>query len=144
MKKLGILIVAIFLYGCATQQINAKLQVALAPAENTNSSIVCNDECEKEWQRAQIWVARHSNMKLQIISDVLIHTFNPPENKQWYGFLITKEPSGKDEYNMQISMICGNRFGCEPEPDKVRNAFNFYIKTGEDLLTGQGYLSAIK
>jgi hypothetical protein len=128
--------------GCAST--NSRLNVALAPAANIGNSVDCVAGCREEWERAQLWLVKHARYKIQIATDVLIQTFNPPQSEPEYGFSITKEPAGGGRYAIRMEMACGNMFGCNPKPIDVRNAFYYYAKTGTDLLAGQGYLSAIR
>lgn len=38
----------------------------------------CQSDCRYEWQQAQFWLQKHSDMRIQIVSDTLIETYNPP------------------------------------------------------------------
>ena len=93
----------------------------------------------RKWQRAQLWLANHSIYKIQVVTDVVLQTFNPPQAEPNYGFSITREPTGSDTYVIRMQMVCGNMFGCSPDPIDVRNGFYYYLKTGTDLFQGQGY-----
>jgi hypothetical protein len=142
MKKLIAVILVILLFGCSI--VSTRLQSTLAPAANIGDSITCQKGCKVEWERAQFWIAKHSNCMIQLSTDVLIRTFNPPQGEPSYGFSITKEPAGPGRNVIQMQLACGNIFVCDPKPLDVKNAFYYYVKTGVDLLAGQDNMGAIR
>ena len=93
------------------------------------------------WGRAQSFVAQHSSMKIQTVSDYLIETYNPGAMGQ-YGFRVVKTPARGD---FTIKVTCLSTFaeiiqrGIRLEPqfredvararDLERRA-SFYIATG--------------
>lgn len=113
---------------------STELSTALAPAASVGTSVECDSGCKIEWQRAQLWLAKHAPMKVQSATDVEIQTYNPPEHHAWYGFSIMKEPIGGDRYKISATLGCGNFIGCSPKAVDVRNALLYYVKTGDDLL----------
>jgi hypothetical protein len=142
MKKRTLWLVTFALAGCATT--NPGLVSALAPAADIGASVQCASGCKEEWERAQLWLAKHSRWKIQLATDVLLQTFNPSQSEPSYGFSATKEPSGGGAYIIRMEMVCGNMFGCNPKPVEVRNAFYYYVKHGTDLLSGQANLIGIR
>lgn len=113
---------------------SAELSTALAPAASVGTSVECDSGCKIEWQRAQLWLAKHAPTKVQSATDVQVQTYNPPEHYAWYGFSIMKEPIGGDRYRISATLGCGNFIGCSPKEVDVRNALLYYVKTGDDLL----------
>lgn len=113
---------------------SAELSTALAPAASVGTSVECESGCKIEWERAQLWLAKHAPTKVQSATDVQIQTYNPPGQHAWYGFSIMKEPIGGDRYKISVTMGCGNFIGCSPKEVDVRNALLYYVKTGDDLL----------
>jgi hypothetical protein len=86
------------------------------------------------WGRAQSYVGQYSSMKIQIATEFILQTYNPPEKtrlsdltkKDEYGYYITKTPLSNDSFSISIRSI--------PETeDGIRNAkiCSWYIKTGE-------------
>jgi hypothetical protein len=143
MKKILVFISLIILLGCTP--ISTRLQPILAPASNMEDSITCcQTECNDAWQRSQLWLVKHSKWKIQTATDVVIQTFNPIKCDVSYGFTIIKEPLGDGCYDIRMELVCGNPLGCDPKPIDVKRAFYYYVKTGIDLLTGQGYLGSIR
>lgn len=133
-KKLVSLVLLVLL-GCATT--SPRLVTALLPAENIGAQIECQGTCKEEWERAQLWIVKHSRYKIQLVTDVLIETYNPRKGDTNYGLTVTKEPIGNSGYSIRLDLVCGNMFGgCSPTPVHVRNAFYYYVKHGKDLLIG--------
>ena len=123
---------------------NAALTNALAPARTAPIPTCEASSCAEMWQRAQLWVVNHSKWKIQTATDVVIETFNPVGYDASYGFTITKEPQGSGKYDIMMKASCGNAFGCNPKMNDVWNAFNYYVGTGRDVLSGVGNLSGIR
>jgi hypothetical protein len=132
----------LLLIGCST--VSNRIQTSLTQAIDIGNSITCHNNCKQEWERAQIWLAKHSKWKIQTVTDVLIQTFYPVGSEPSYGFSITKEPAGQGNYIIRMELVCGNMFGCDPKPQDVKKAFYYYIKNGVDLLPEMGNFAAIR
>lgn len=127
------------LIGCAST--GSSIHTALAPAiESGVTEADCDTTCSEQWQRAQLWLAKHSKWKIQTATDAIIQTFNPTGYDPSYGFSVTKEPLGGGRYRITMELACGNPFGCSPKSEDVRAAFYYYVQTGNDLLAGIGNL----
>lgn len=85
------------------------------------------------WQRAQAWVAKHSRMKIQTATDILIETHNVTNNYAWWSFHVMREPV-PGGYRVTMGCQCGNMFGCDPSRERLEKAFYHYVETGEDVL----------
>lgn len=133
---------AALLVGCANTQLREALAARLAGAP-PDAPLPCVGECKTEWQRAQLWLAKHSRWKLQATTDVILQTYNPINHEPSYGFSVAREPSA-DGYTITMSLGCGNAFGCDPLPTDVRRAFYQYVSTGTDVLVGMPYMSALR
>jgi len=131
------------LAGCAT--VGPDLSKDLQPAKGIGDSVECSGDCETEWQRAQVWLTRHSRWKLQTATDTTITTYNPSRHDPSYGFTVVKEPlpQGNSRITLDITP-CGNIYGCSPEKEEIRKGFLYYVKTGKDLLKGVKTGHAIK
>ena len=80
------------------------------------------------WQRAQLWIAKNSEVKIQTATDVLIQTYGS-DNTTTITYTVTREPTGIDSYAVEMQAGCGNWFGCSPKPPKVQIAtFYEYIQ----------------
>ena len=137
----SVLASAVLISGCAAD-ISNRLQPRLAAAA-ADRPLQCG-ACKLEWERAQLWLTKHSKWKIQTSSDVVIQTYNPVNSDVSYGFTVTKEPQERGAYSLSMDLVCGNPLGCDPLAADVRRAFYHYAATGEDLLTGQGYLGSIR
>lgn len=142
-----ILLTLFFALGCVSGVTTEGVKTALTPAEGIAFEAVCAaDDCTEYWQRAQLWLAKHSNMKIQTSTDVLLQTYNPPSSAgSTYGFTITKEPLAEGQYKIVMEANCSGMM-CSPKVEEVYKAFYYYVKTGEDLLLGveDGGLISIK
>lgn len=125
---------------------NPALVSALGPIQAEDPVVPCDgDECKQLWERAQFWVARHSEWKIQTATDVLIQTYNANSSALSYGFTVTKEPLGEKRYRITLEAACGNMFGClELKPGEVRAAFAHYLRSGKDVLIGVAGLMSIR
>lgn len=77
------------------------------------------------WGRAQAFIGRYADMKLQINTDYILQTYNPSPYR--FGYYITKAPVGD---SLEINIQCV----AEKEPTQSRcNACICarYIRTGE-------------
>jgi hypothetical protein len=112
------------LWACAaTQQQQAQRQAF-------NQSIpTCNDDqdCKDKWSAAQIWVSRNCGMKIQIVTDTLIETYNSPRNSIKLAARVIKEPIGSGKYRIIIAIGCNNIFGCERNSWDAALDFNRYV-----------------
>lgn len=123
---------------------NPAVTTAVTPARLIVGDYVdCDASCTLEWQRAQLWLAKHSAWKIQSSSEVIIQTYNGTQYSPTYAFNVTKEPTGSGTYRISMGLACGNALGCNPNALDVRTAFLYYVKTGKDVLVGVGGMSAI-
>lgn len=115
LKALGIIVLILSCYGCASRQLTAEEQGYLS------NDLICKgqDQCATYWQRAQIYVAKNSELKIQIANDYVIQTNPSPKNSVIPSYIITKSPKGKDEYIIDIQIDCPNIYGlCHPASPK--------------------------
>lgn len=130
--------------GCASiDDPGSPLAAALEQTNGTPLLVECSGNCKTEWERAQLWLVKHSAWKIQSATDVLLQTYSPVNSEPSYGFIITKEPIAGGRYNINMSLHCGNLFGCSPRPVSVLKAFAYYVTTGTDVLAGH-QLSGIR
>jgi len=135
-SRIPFVVLLALLSGCAGVTTDAA-KTALAPAEGIAFELTCTEaDCPQYWQRAQLWLAKHSNMKIQTATDVLLQTFNPSSSSgSTYGFTVTKEPFADGQYKITMEAACSGMF-CSPKVEEVYKAFFYYVKTGTDLLQG--------
>lgn len=117
--------------------------IALGPAAGAGP-VVCDTGCTVAWQRAQFWIAKHSTMKVQSVSDVLVQTYNPTGSASAYGFTATREPLPDGKYRIVLQAVCSNEMiPCDVLSDDLEAAFNYYVATGRDVIaeTGKSFSS---
>lgn len=128
------------LVGCLPPQ-----PLELGPAVDAGP-VTCDTGCKVAWQRSQFWIAKHSLMKIQTATDVLVQTYNPTKaTDQTYGFTVTREPMGGEKYRITLETSCANQYnGCSPIADDVKAAFYYYVATGVDVLADKTDLVGIQ
>lgn len=136
--------IAASMTGCATiDEPGGEIYNRLKPADAFTQPVQCLNDCKVEWQRAQLWVGRHSMWKIQLATDSIIQTFYPRLSEVSYGFTVTKEPTATGG-QIQMDLTCGNALGCDPSPAGIVKSFYFYVSTGQDLLVGLPYTGSIR
>ncbi len=89
--------------------------------------IISKKEAPDAWGRAQSWVAQYSSMKIQVLSDYVIQTYNPEGLR--YGYYVTKTPMG-DDVEIKVEGITGNMFN-KDKAERNARILAYYIKTGK-------------
>jgi hypothetical protein len=110
-------------------------ETELAPARAVGAVVECDSGCKPEWERAQVWLAKHSAWKIQIATDVMIQTCTSVDESAFLDFTIIKEPTGAWRHRITVSTHCASWFHCVPGEDDTRSTLLYYIKTGTDLWT---------
>jgi len=120
-------VVCLTLVGCATAapnpQVVREFQATVPTCDN-------QQRCAVKWEAAQAWVVNHSAFNLQIATDVLIQTYNPPlngGNSAFDRYRVVKEPLGGGQYRIVISVWCINVFTCVPDTWQAALDFNRYV-----------------
>lgn len=76
MRLLLLLLLLLLASGCAmTSPQVASVLDSLPPAE----PVTCQDS-STEWDRAQLWIVKHSEYKVQSATNVMIQTYNPRDS----------------------------------------------------------------
>lgn len=112
--KRTIIAVSLALAGCMTHR-----EYITVPAPQCSSP----ESCKMMWDAAQLFVARNSDQKIQIATDVLIETYNPTYSTN-IAMRVTKEHLGGGLYKISADAFCSNPFGCNVHPANVINRFN--------------------
>lgn len=87
---------------------------------------ISKEEEYNAWGRAQSFVGTYCPMKLQIISDFVIETYNPSENR--YGYHIIKTPTNN---KLQISVQCTpGEYASKEIANDYAHICAYFIKTG--------------
>lgn len=107
------------------------------PTSNSEVAVTCDSAtCAEKWASAQLWVVKHTSMKLQTVSDAIIDTYDPclpMAAEAPYGFRILKEPVGNGNYRiiMDRAFYCGFLRVHYGSPESVAQ-FNAFMRTGND------------
>ena len=120
------IVVSLALSGCASNQQRT------AQREMYNSTIpVCNkgEDCDNKWDAAQIWVSKNCGMKIQLVNDTIIETYNSSKNSTHLAASILREPIGNGKYKITIKTGCNNIFGCVPNALEAAISFNKYVSS---------------
>ncbi len=137
MKKL-IILAALMTTGCAamtgitrvyTSEERAYLDRAMATPQEI---VVEKAKSEETWGRAQSFVGRFSDLKIQAATDYILETHNPVCGPYGCGglcgFSATKTPAG-DKVRISGHPIC------DPDSEKYKRIgalFRYYVATGEE------------
>ena len=130
MTRSVMVLALVLLCGCPATKLDVGPATGAQPA-------TCDSGCAAEWERAQLWIVKHSHMKIQLATDVTIQTYNPPDNSTYFAFGVTKEPIGEGKYRITMGMGCVNLISCGSRPEDIKAAFNYYVSTGTDILEGR-------
>lgn len=113
---------AMTLTGCATT--NAAHQARVAQFQSTIPTCTGEEDCRAKWEAAQVWVAQHSDLKIQTATNVLIETYGGGQYDPTLSMRVLKEPQGGGSYRIVFSGGCNNMFGCVPDKWETGAAFN--------------------
>ncbi|MDP1586303.1 MAG: hypothetical protein Q8M07_01045 [Prosthecobacter sp.] len=122
-KPLAIMAIITAISGCATMS-SQEIQAKRAQLEQTTPVCIDEKDCKAKWEAAQLWIVRNAGFKLQIITDVLLQTYNASGGSPSIAAQVTKEPLGGGKYKILVSVSCDNMFGCVPNPWDAALDFN--------------------
>ncbi|EGT5705066.1 PDZ domain-containing protein [Cronobacter malonaticus] len=124
MKVLLISLGIILLTGCVSEkQRNAQQE----QMNKTVPTCASQKQCDAAWSAARQWVTQNCGMKIQNYSADYIETYNSLPNSPSTACQVTKnlQPSGVNTLNITVS--CGNIFGCVPNQVDSVLAFNKFV-----------------
>ncbi|MES2205987.1 MAG: hypothetical protein V4525_04225 [Pseudomonadota bacterium] len=121
------LAIASFLVGCSTQPApfdevkKAKSQVSMPICNN-------DEDCNKKWNEAKIWVSRNAGYPIEKATDTLIETDSSKDKN--LSIRVTKMPLGDNKYQLFAEITCANLKGCNPNAQDALLDFNSKISEG--------------
>ena len=124
------LIVGVLLTATGCAQIAANKVQYQAKLEQFHQTVpLCSSEkeCTVKWEAAQLWVTKNAAYKVQVITSVLIETYNPTEHSTSIAARVTREPLGNGRYKFVVQVYCDNMFGCRPDVLDAQLDFNRYV-----------------
>lgn len=125
---------SIFLYGCSTA-LMSKQQISYLSSE-ANKPIYCEggENCEIKWSRAIMWISQYSHWKIRVQSDSLITTEGPFDTVH-AAYQVQKVPLGNNKYSIDMSLGCGNPFGCVPSTLELKASFVQFVNAYDSQST---------
>jgi len=93
--------------------------------------VVCQGEaqCKAMWERAQLWIASNARMKLQLVTDVILQTYNDPEPySRTLTYTVTREPIGSGAYRITANASCRNTHLCSAPTDLARARLHQFVR----------------
>lgn len=137
MKKLFVLFVIVCL-GAACAQVLDIVYEPKTQEERTDYAMllkepltfaVPKDQAAEVWGRIQSFIGKYSNMKIQIATDFVVETFNPPDG--WHlAYRANKAPAGEV---VEITVECfdGYIIGSSRRAKMNSHVLAYYARTGE-------------
>lgn len=103
-----------------------------ADGDEAQRPIVCagTDQCALWWRRAQLWIARNSGYKLQVISDTVLETYGARPGSTSWAFSATREPLGEGREQIELDPSCGSQPQCTQNALTLRADFSRYVRAG--------------
>lgn len=134
MRLLGAILTAttvgIALSGCVAPNRYPNIVPATeADAQLAAGPVICDgpEQCNLWWRRAQLWIARNSAYKLQVISDTVLETYGARPGSTGWAFGATREPLQDGAEQIELSPNCGKYAQCTENPVTLRAEFARYI-----------------
>ena len=108
-----VLIVVALAGGCAQRQVYVERPTEADRAEALKP-LTCQGpgQCAEYWKRAQVWIAQNSRMKIQLATDAVIETFDPPNYPAVRGYRITRTPMADGIERISIASACNSEWTC--------------------------------
>lgn len=129
MKSIFAGAILVGLTACAS---NPQHQAQLAEFEASRPTCDGQEQCDAMWERAQVWVAQNSRLKIQTATNVLIETYGGRQHDTTLSMRVLKEPMGGGKYRIVFSGGCNNMFGCSPTTAEAGIVFNAYVNAASE------------
>ncbi len=88
---------------------------------------VKSEDSARLWGVAQAFIGKHASMKIENVSDFIIETYNPRENR--FGYRVIRTPK-KDGDEFSIEALYDNPFSSK-QADQNAHIFAHYLLTEE-------------
>jgi hypothetical protein len=97
-------------------------------SESAAAPVACatKDECDASWQKAVEFVSNRCAFKIKTLTENLVETEGPlPGPSNEVACRLDRVSTGEaGSAQLEITVQCGNYFGCIPEPLYLRAAFH--------------------
>lgn len=86
-------------------------------------------QCTELWSAAQVWLAKNSRYRFQIVNDNIIQTHGPHENVfNGVAYTLTRETRGEGKAAIVITGDCYSTiYGCAFDPSPYVNALYYHL-----------------
>jgi len=131
--------VFLILVGCAgttSMRLSEDEQLYLSNAVKSPTTFnVSKEELSTAWGRAQSWIGRYSSMKLQVVTDYVLQTYNPGGGGVNFGYYVTRTDLS-DSLRIEVRCLTDNMFSGN---DRKQNEhlLAYYIMTGKEPPTSR-------
>jgi hypothetical protein len=112
------------LSGCVSTDLSA----VRARFQSTVPTCSTPEDCKVKWEASQAWMATSLPLKVQMVTDTIIQTYNPCPNCTQTAAQVVKMPRG-GSYAIVIKTWCNNIFGCFPDTWQAAQSFNDYVNS---------------
>ena len=92
--------------------------------ERSMPTCTTEPECDAMWDAAQLWIVQNAGMKLQLATDVVLETYSPQNGNMRLGVRAVKQNRGELGSRIEVSVWCGNIFGCMTDTREAALDFN--------------------
>lgn len=126
MRRFFLIAAVLALTGCASAPPAPPVYVSPEDTELAYTPLICDgaQQCSVYWKRAQFWVVGASSYRIQIATDSLIETYNPPKFQPGWGFRIVRVPLDGLRERIVLTPKCEPASGCDAALS-VKVAANF-------------------
>lgn len=125
MKTVPAVLIALTLSACATTTNTGP------PFEEQFAATIpkCSSDaqCDRMWEATELFIVKNSGLKIQNSSNVVIQTFNSPQNSPLISTIATKEPDGTGGKQIVFRAGCNNIFRCAVNKKDLMLRFNAEI-----------------
>jgi hypothetical protein len=129
MRGLPIPLAGLFLCGCVALTPEDQAYLDRANAFPLQFRLP-HEQAEFAWGRAQSFIARFGDLKIQTATGYVIQTFTSTPQNMGYGYLISRTPIGDDDA-YTVSCVTANMF-LQDVAEKNAHVLAYYIATGDE------------
>lgn len=76
-------------------------------------------QCDRWWRAAQVWIANNAGLKLQVATDAVLQTYGSTASIPRWAFTVTREPMDGGVEAIEIRVQCAKGYACTPAYETV-------------------------
>lgn len=133
---LGVVAIPLVVTACATKPpvkpLNAEEAAYLSAVERDGTSVIVSDaDRAAAWGRAQVFIVEHAGMKLQLVTDYVLETYNPRGGALFW-YRVTRTSLGDGNSRIDVTCVFGDPLaGMEERAIQNAKVLAHFIKSGE-------------